>query len=59
MLIWHLSHHSEISLLQDNIHHDVLFIAATRSVIGWTAAAHSIRVYFHQGEALILHSKVN
>ena len=44
--------------LQDNIHHDVLFIAATRSVIGWTAAAHSIRVYFHQGEALILHSKV-
>lgn len=45
--------------MQDNIHHDVLFIAATRSVIGWTAAAHSIRVYFHQGEALILHSKVN
>ena len=43
--------------MQDNIHHDVMFIAATRSVIGWTAAAHSIRVYFHQGEALILHSK--
>ena len=40
--------------LQDNIHHDVLFIAATRSVIGWTAAAHSIRVYFHQVGIIII-----
>ncbi len=47
-----------VVVLQDNVHHDVLFIAATKSVIGWTAATNSIRIYFHQGEALILHSKV-
>ena len=30
---------------------------ATKAVIGWTALQNSIRIYFHQGEAIILHSK--
>lgn len=46
-----------IVVMQDNCHHDVLFITSTKAVIGWTAQPNSIRVYFHQGEALILHSK--
>ena len=33
------------------------FILATKAVIGWTALQNSIRIYFHQGEAIILHSK--
>ncbi len=46
-----------VILTQENLHHDVLFLTATKSVIGWTALQNSIRIYFHQGEAIILHSK--
>ena len=36
----------------------ILFLpSATKAVIGWTALQNSIRIYFHQGEAIILHSK--
>ena len=35
-------------VVQDNSHHDVLFITANQAVIGWTAAQASIRIYFHQ-----------
>ena len=35
-------------VVQDNSHHDVLFITANKAVIGWTAAHTSIRIYFHQ-----------
>ena len=44
-------------LIQDNLHTDILFATATKSIIGWTAFANSIRIYFHMGEALVLHSK--
>ena len=46
-------------LVQDNgPRHDVLFVVSTKSIIGWTIIRQSsIRIYFHQGEALILHSK--
>merc|ERR1719273_1984991 len=44
-------------LIQDNLNHDTLFLTSTKSVIGWTALPNSIRIYFHQGEAIILHSK--
>lgn len=37
--------------------HEILFITAVGSVIGWTATPKFIRVYFHQGEAVIIHSK--
>uniref|UniRef100_A0A0K2UKS9 Signal-induced proliferation-associated 1-like protein 2 n=1 Tax=Lepeophtheirus salmonis TaxID=72036 RepID=A0A0K2UKS9_LEPSM len=46
-----------IILVLDNVHRDVMFVTTTRSILGWTALANSIRIYFHQGEALILHSK--
>ena len=46
-----------IVLIQDNTHHDNLFLTATTSVVGWTALQNSIRIYYHQGEAIILHSK--
>ena len=46
-----------IVLIQDNTHHDNLFLTATKSVVGWTALQNSIRIYYHQGEAIILHSK--
>ena len=46
-------------LVQDNgPKHDILFVVSTKSIIGWTIIRQSsIRIYFHQGEALILHSK--
>ena len=46
-------------LVQDNgPRHDILFVVSTKSIIGWTIIRQSsIRIYFHQGEALILHSK--
>ncbi len=44
-------------VVQDNSHHDVIFVTATKAVIGWTNTQTSIRIYFHQGEALIVHSK--
>lgn len=44
-------------IVQDNYHHDVLFITSTKTIIGWTLSQSFIRIYFHQGEALIIHSK--
>ena len=46
-------------LVQDNgPRHDILFVISTKCIIGWTIIRQtSIRIYFHQGEALILHSK--
>ena len=44
-------------IVQDNYHHDVLYITSTKAVIGWTASQNSIRIYVHQGEALVIHSK--
>jgi len=35
-------------LVQDNLHRDILFLVATKSVIGWTALQNSIRIFFHQ-----------
>jgi hypothetical protein len=37
-----------IVLVQDNLHRDILFLTATKSVIGWTALQNSIRIFFHQ-----------
>eukprot|EP00094_Tigriopus_californicus_P010965 TCALIF_10579-PA protein Name:"Similar to Sipa1l2 Signal-induced proliferation-associated 1-like protein 2 (Mus musculus)" AED:0.22 eAED:0.33 QI:0/0/0/0.66/1/1/9/0/732 len=46
-----------ILVIQESHQHEVLFITAAKSVLGWTVTPNSIRIYFHQGEALILHSK--
>ncbi len=46
-----------LAVVQDSCHHDILFLVSTRTVIGWTCSQNSARIYFHQGEALILHSK--
>lgn len=37
-----------IILIQDNAHREVVFICATKSVIGWTAMQNSLRLYYHQ-----------
>jgi hypothetical protein len=37
-----------VILVQDNLHRDILFLTATKSVIGWTALQNSIRIFFHQ-----------
>ncbi len=34
-----------------------VFRSLSRTIIGWTCGQNSVRIYFHQGEALILHSK--
>ena len=46
-----------VIVTQDNQHNNVLFITSTKAVIGWTPAPNCIRIYFHQGEALVFHSK--
>jgi len=44
-------------VIQDNNHHDILFVAPCKSILGWTATHNSIRIFYHQGECVILHSK--
>ena len=36
-----------VIVVQDNCHHDTLFLTASKSIIGWTALPNSIRIYFH------------
>ena len=36
-----------VIVVQDNCHHDTLFLTASKSIIGWSALPNSIRIYFH------------
>jgi len=44
-------------IIQDNTHRDILFITPCKSILGWSATNNSIRIFYHQGECVIIHSK--